>query len=223
MILELPPAVDLRARSEQRTFTVDAKGAHMFGVYERTRTRPWSEVHGIMLHQTACMMGERPERYLGTGAHYVVTRNGQVLWLHDETDRIVHGNAGNAQCVGIECDGLYAGIENTPSTVWNDPSTPFVETAQSPTDALIAGAIEACRRIKRNIDAHGGELRGIFSHRQASESRRNDPGSAIWQRVALPLMREWGISDGGPGFKFPGSDGRPNPEAWDPSRVGIKY
>lgn len=221
-LLELPDLIDLRARSEQRTFTTDPKThEHLFGVYETVRHRPWSAVHGITLHQTACNMGEDPKRYLNTGAHYVVTRSGKQIQLHDETDRIVHGNDWNAQCVGVECDGLYAGVEGWPATVWNDPSTKWRELAMTVTDELVAAATEVCRRIKRNIEAHGGTLRVIVSHRQSSESRQSDPGETIWKRVALPLMAEWGIDDGGPGFKI--GDGRPNPEAWDPTRVGIKY
>jgi len=76
-----------------------------------TSARPWSKVTGICLHQTACHMGERLERYNTIGAHFVVTRSGKVLWMHGLERLVVHGNGWNNQTVGIEIDGLYAGIE----------------------------------------------------------------------------------------------------------------
>lgn len=214
-LLELPDEADLRALSSRGLFGTPG------GVFERARTRPWSKVTGITLHQTACLLGERAERWLNVGAHYGVTRGGQQFRLHDETDRIVHGHDWNAQCVGIECDGLYAGVEGDIATVWDDPSTKFREQPMKVTGELIAATIATCRRIKARIEAGGGKLRVIVSHRQSSSSRRSDPGEAIWKAVALPLIAEWGLSDGGPGFKL--GDGRPNPEAWDPSRTGERY
>lgn len=208
----------MRARSSSGTF-----GVHPGGVYERVRTRQWSEVHGITLHQTACLLGERPERWVNVGAHYGVTRGGQTFWLHDETDRIVHGNEWNAQCVGVECDGLYAGVEGARrlATTWDDPTTKWRETPMLPTDELVAATLNLGRRIKRRIEEHGGKLRVIVSHRQSSDTRESDPGEVIWKRVALVLHAEFAISDGGPGFKV--GDGRPNPEEWDPSRKGYRY
>lgn len=61
----------------------------------------------------------------------------------------------------------------------------------------------------------------LLAHRQASSSRQNDPGAQPWRDIAIPMMRELGLSDGGPGFKV--DQGRPIPEAWDPTRKGIKY
>src|SRR5690606_36522501 len=104
-----------------------------------TRARSLESVTGICLHQTACHMGERPSRYDGMGAHVGVTRQGKVIWLHDWTRRVVHGNGWNAGTVGIEIDGLYAGVEGDISTVWDDPSTKHREQPM----ALTAEAVEA--------------------------------------------------------------------------------
>jgi hypothetical protein len=181
--------------------------------------RAWSKVTGICLHQTACLLGERPGRWDSVGAHVGITRGGRVLWLHD-FDRVVwHGNGWNGGTVGIEIDGLYAGIEGDPSTVWNDPSTPHREQGM----ALTPEAIEATKQVIRWIDdvvtGHGGDVRALVAHRQASESRRNDPGSAIWQAVALPMHAELGMTDG----EVVLGGGRLIPEAWDPSRKGVRY
>jgi len=61
----------------------------------------------------------------------------------------------------------------------------------------------------------------LLAHRQASSSRQNDPGYQPWQEIAIPMMRELGLSDGGPGFKV--DRGRPIPVDWDPTRTGYVY
>lgn len=183
--------------------------------------RSWAAVTGICLHQTACRLGEKPARWSGVGCHLGLTQAGQAIWLHDWDRLIVHGNGWNAGTVGIEMDGLYAGIEGDHKTVWDDPSTKPRERATTPTPALIDAALVACRWICAEVAAHGGRIKALVAHRQASPTRRNDPGSYIWQHVALPLHAELGLSDGGPGFHL--GDGLPIPEAWDKSREGIRY
>lgn len=183
--------------------------------------RPWSKITGICLHQTACNMGERLERYDGIGAHFVVTRAGKVLWMHALDLLVAHGNGWNNQCVGIEVDGLYAGVAGDPSTTWNDPSTPHREVAQTLTAEAAESARQLIRWIVEEIKRGGGACTKLVAHRQASDSRRDDPGSEIWQQVALPLHAELGMDDGGVGFKI--GDGLPIPEAWDPRCRGVRY
>lgn len=204
---ELPPnLIDLRTRSSRKW----DRGA-----------RTWKDTYGITLHQTACFLAENDERMLGVGAHVVIGRAGQVWWLHDFDRLIVHGNGFNTHCVGIEMNGLYAGVEGDPSTVWDDPSTARHEQAMAVTRELVLAAHDVVRWICRTVAAHGGKVRSLVAHRQASENRRDDPGSALWQVVGLPMLAEQGLSDGGPGFKI--GTGLAIPEAWDASRVGVRY
>ncbi len=212
-LLELPDPVDFRSESVKLLY---GRG----GVLASFETRPWDKVTGITLHQTACVLGERPQRWANVGAHVGITRGGQRLWLHDFDVQVVHGNLWNEQCVGIEMDGLYAGVEGDASTVWDDPSTKQREVGMTPTPELIACALDTVRWICRRVAEHGGHVRALVAHRQSSRSRRNDPGSALWQAVALPLHAELGLSDGGVGFTL---GGYAIPEAWDPRCVGIKY
>ena len=90
---------------------------------------------------------------------------------------------------------------------------------------LTPEAVEATKALIRwivaEVAAHGGQVRALVAHRQSSATRRNDPGSAIWQAVALPMHAELGLSDGGVGFAIDG--GKPIPEAWDPRCVGVRY
>jgi antitoxin (DNA-binding transcriptional repressor) of toxin-antitoxin stability system len=173
---------------------------HVFG------RREWSDVRGITIHQTACVIG--------------VTRGGQIMWLHSFDKLVVHGNGFNTQCIGVELDGLYEGVAGDPSTLWDDPSTPHREQGQTPTPELIEAARAAVRWAVAVVAANGGTVSKLVAHRQSSANRRNDPGSALWQAVALPMMEELGLSDGGPGFRIGG--GREIPREWDPSRTG-KY
>lgn len=209
----VPPKTKFEDRLRDRRDHASSK--HVFG------KRDWSKVTGICLHQTACNLGEKPARWDTVGCHVGVTRTGQVVWLHDFDKLVVHGNGWNAQTVGIEIDGLYAGIEGDPKTVWNDPSTPQVEKGQVLTPETVEAVQQLIRFICSEVERNGGKVKALVAHRQASKDRRNDPGSAIWQKVALPMSKELGLHDGGPGFKI--GTGYPIPEAWDPTRKGQKY
>ncbi len=166
-------------------------------------------------------MGERLGRYDTIGAHFAVTRSGKVLRMHDLHRIVVHGNGFNNQTVGIEVDGLYAGIEGDPRTVWNDPNTQQREMGQEVTAEAMESARQLVRWIVAEVALRGGKVGALVAHRQSSGSRRNDPGSAIWQHVALPLHAELGLSDGGVGFKI--GTGMAIPEAWDERCKGVEY
>jgi N-acetyl-anhydromuramyl-L-alanine amidase AmpD len=195
-----------------------AKQAHGSEGQWPVTDRPIASVTGVCLHQTACMLGERPERYDSVGAHFAVTRGGKVIWMHDLDRKVAHGNGWNNGTVGIEIDGLYAGVEGDPSTVWDDPSTPSHEQGMALMAVTVSASLALVRWIKQQL---GPQMNVIVAHRQSSSSRRNDPGSAIWQSIALRLHTELNCSDGGIGFKLDG--GYAIPESWDGRCKGIKY
>lgn len=183
--------------------------------------RSWAKTTGICLHQTACVLGERPARWDTVGCHVGITRNGKIIWLHDFDRVVAHGNGWNAQTVGIEIDGLFAGVEGNASTVWNDPDTATQEVAMQLTAEQVIAARDAIRWIHHEVAKNGGKLTALVAHRQSSKSRRNDPGSEVWEQIALPMQNELGLSDGGAGFKI--DDGRPIPEAWNPKYKRVLY
>ncbi len=183
--------------------------------------RLWKKTTGVTLHQTACVLGERPERWLNVGCHIGVTRSGKILWLHDFTDLVTHGHGWNKQCVGFEIDGLYAGIQDKPNTVWDNPDTPHHEKGMDIREEQMYAVRAAIRWVHATIAAHGGNMTALVAHRQSTDDRRTDPGSGIWQAVAIPLHEELNLSDGGPGFTI--GKGQPIPEAWNPTRKGFKY
>jgi hypothetical protein len=209
-ILERYPAptvmVDLRRTASQQ---------HVYG------ERPWASITGICLHQTACLLGERSARWNSLGAHFGVMRSGDVVWCHDLDKLVAHGNGWNSGTVGVELDGLYAGIQGDRSTIWDDPSTASREKAHMLTAEMIVEAKMLIRWICSEVAAQGGQIRALVAHRQSSKNRRNDPGSAIWKNIALPLHEELGLSDGGIGFTL--GEGQAIPEAWDPRCKGSKY
>lgn len=200
----LPPAL-----VDRREFA--AQSHHGY----KTRSRNLSTVTGICLHQTGCHMGERPSRYDGMGAHVAVTRNGQIVWLHDFDRIVVAANGFNASTVSIEIDGLYAGIEGDQRTVWDNPGTPHKETGQALTAEATAAACEAVHWIKRAVPS----VTQIVAHRQASASRRSDPGSAIWQAVAIPMRDELGLDTP---IEMMLGNGRAIPREWD-ARSKARY
>lgn len=182
--------------------------------------RPWSQVTGVTLHQTACVLGEKPQRWGTVVAHLGITRGGQVIWMHDFEKVVWHGNGFNGSTIGIEMDGTYAGIDGDDRTFWRPKDEPN-RKAQAPTIELVDAAKATVRWICEEVARHGGRIRQVVAHRQASNQRDSDPGSALWKQVAMPLHAELGLSDGGPGYTV--GNGYAIPEAWDPSRLGIKY
>jgi len=180
--------------------------------------RPWTKITGICLHQTACDFGaESPRRWDTLGAHIGASREGNVFWVHDLEFVVYHGNELNGFTVGLECEGNYPGLDGDTSTVWQ----PGGGALMTVTPELAKAAQEAIRWICATVARHGGKVVHLFAHRQTAGSRRADPGEEIWKQVALPIMAELSLDDGGPKFRI--DNGRPIPEAWNPEYRGNAY
>lgn len=180
--------------------------------------REWEDVSGITLHQTACILGERPGRWNTVSAHLGVMRSGASVWMHDFNRIVWHAQGFNRRCAGIEIDGNYEGVEGDPSTLWDNPGTAARDKATLLTIESIETTKQLIRWICSVVAVHGGQVKALVAHRQSSATRRNDPGSGIWSRIALPMHDELGLSDGGDGFRI--GQGYPIPAAWDPKRTG---
>lgn len=206
----LPPDFhDIRARAEARR-TKDRRIRKKLGSY---KSRPWFDVTGICLHQTAVEMSSTEKRWESLGAHLGITRKASVMWCHDLNRIVWHGNGWNNRCVGIEIDGRYPGVVGRPETLWNGPESPI-------TDEIIEASKATIRWVCKYVALRGGKIEVLVAHRQSSTMRRSDPGEAIWKAVALPMMEELGLGDGGPGFEI---GGYPIPEEWDPTKVGYRF
>lgn len=186
-------------------------------------SRAWTSIKGWCLHQTACLLSHSTNvaRCDDIGAHWVVYPDGRKFHLHDADRIIIHGNGWNNSTIGIEIDGLFAGIEGDASTVWDDPSTAKHERAGTVTPEQIEAVKAIIRSEHAELRRHGAAPTLLVAHRQSSSSRRHDPGSKVWQEIALPLMAELGLGDGGAGYKL--GQGSPIPVEWDPSRTAYRY
>lgn len=199
-------------------------------------TRPLSAIKGITLHQTATVLGEDPKRWYNVACHIAITRAGKIIYNNDFTKVVWHGNGFNSSTIGIEIDGHFAGIESldpktgiwTPdlSTYWRPASDPDRKPV-SVTFAQVEACKQAIRWIRRLVESGGGRLTHLLAHRQSSPSRISDPGEKIWRLIAVPMLEELSMTDGGADYWILDSKGRPGkplPEQWDPKRhPGVKY
>jgi N-acetyl-anhydromuramyl-L-alanine amidase AmpD len=195
--------------TDRRRFAVKAPGGF------ETHPRTWSDVRGITLHQTACVLGTRDERWDTLGAHFGVMRSGRVVWLHDLNKVVWHAQGWSQQCIGIEIDGLFPG--DAEHNVWDNPQTSIHEQATPLLDVQVTATLQLIRWLYTEVQRNGGGLKVLGAHRQAYAERRDDPGAEIWQRIALPASSELGLNDGGPGFKI--GTGRAIPHTWNATRT----
>lgn len=189
---------------------VDVRGEH---VLEKGRTRPRkpSQITGIVLHQTATHLGERAQRWHHVACHLGVTRSGRVIVVNDLRAYVWHAHGGNKFGIGIEIDGRYEGVAGRPRTLWGhtrgvEPD-PLGEAQIEATRAAVRWAVDAARAL-------GCPVQSIWAHRQFSNQRASDPGSAIWQAIGVWARDELGLTT--PVAKTLGT-GKPIPIEWDPS------
>lgn len=120
---------------------------------------------------------------------------------------VYHGNGLNAFSLGLEVDGSYPGLLSQKGAV--------------PTQRVIDASKDALRWLVEEGRKAGMPIEFIWAHRQASPSRRADPGEALWKALvvdfARPVLglrteceRVWG-------------EGRPVPLAWDPEQGKGEY
>lgn len=198
-------------RSEQPASYIDCRD-HELPKAHLAKVRPWSQITAIVLHQTACALGERPQRWYSVPIHIGITKQGRMLHLNDLTYNLPHANSFNSRSVGIEIDGSYEGIEGDRKTWWAG--------GQAAPDTLSPAAVQAARDaivwIYDEVRHHGGKITHILAHRQSSKDRVSDPGSAIWQQVGVWAQHSLELSDGGEGYQ---AGGLPIPSAWDARRL----
>lgn len=196
-------------------------------------TRKLKDIKGVTLHQTACVIGEKQTRWHNVACHIAITREGKIIYNNDFIKKVWHGNGFNNKTLGIEIDGHFAGLEaQNDAGEWVPDMKSYWRPKNSDrqpvtiTDAQIEACKEAIRWAKRVIDGAGGDFKYILAHRQSSPSRVSDPGEKTWKLVAVPLMEELGMEDGGPDYYITDSKkrpGKPIPEAWNPEHEGVKY
>jgi hypothetical protein len=202
------------------------------GVKHEVRYKPAirapESVTGMCLHHTACVMGENPLRYKRLSIHGAITLEGVPIKICKDFLELLYGGDGwNNGTIQFEVDGAYAGLEDDPTTLnrREDTETFWAKGPVKSPMKVTPAAMRTLRNYQRYIielgRRRGFTIKVIVAHRQSSADRPADPGQAIWQQGAVPILEEYGLHDGGPGFKI--GSGRPLPDAWTGKANGIGY
>lgn len=194
---------------------VDARHAHPRGQIEGRN--PWKRIDCLCWHQMDCRGSTKPGwlRW-STGdlaIHYAACCDGSAAWLYDLNACLWHGHGFNGRSVGIEVEGLFAGVEGRASTF------PRGHLPTVMTDAQVEAAKTCARHAVATVAAHGGKIRYVVAHRQSRvDIKQRDPGEQVWKRVVIPVAAEFGLEIG-PTLR----GGADIPEAWDPRKTGVRY
>jgi len=194
---------------------------------ESKGSRKWSKIKGITLHQTAVDFGTNPKRLLNVPVHGGTLQDGHIILIHSPVDYMWHAHALNKYDIGIEVSSRCAGIEGNSRTFWRSrkekkAGKKYENLVTEATEIQLEATKELCRYYIKLVEEHGGKIEFIHAHRQGHKSRVSDPGSRIWQKVAIPIMEEFGLTCGPIGWKT--GSGHPIPEVWDPKNgKNIKY
>lgn len=204
----------------------------------RKGARPWGQVTSIVLHQTGCMLPNRPGGWTTLRAHIGILRTTQptIVLCNPLNSYMWHANSFNRHSIGIEINGNFCGIEGDEKTWWKKgggesikeaieyktkakegekrPTHRTIVRPWSVTDSQIVATRECIRWIMAEVSRHGGNITHIFAHRQASKNRIADPGSKVWRECGVWAQDNLGLSDGGPGFKQ--GSGYVIPAVWTP-------
>lgn len=201
---------------KENVHLVDIRGTHPSPKLY-SRKRKWSEITGVTLHQTGCDMPENPAAWKRLNAHIGILRSGICVIVNKSTDMIYHAQGLSPSTIGIEIEGNFCGIAGNKKTLWKGGGGPHTLT-----DKMIDALYIAFDFIRQEFRYAERPWLQIHAHRQSSRSRRGDPGSEIWQKVAMPWAARLGLSeyDGGAGWHKP--KGLPIPQTWNPEYKG-KY
>lgn len=183
---------------------------------------PWANIDTICLHQMAVDGGSGWERWRKLAIHVVVPREGVSALTNSPDRRVPHGHGWNSRSVGFEFEGHFAGVVGKPSTHWTPKGAPPSRLIpQDLTETQVAGALSAIAWCVEEVARNGGQIKFVGAHRQSYGRKTSDPGQLIWQRIALPAMREHGLATA-PTLGHPKFPGRPIPREWD-STQGEAY
>ena len=171
------------------------------------RKRLWSEIEGVTLHQTGCNMPKSAQGWCKLNAHIGVTTEGTVIIVNDPTSFIWHGQRLSRRTIGIEIEGNYEGIEGKSNTLWKGggPAAKLTEKIKAASDIVFQWLLSEFTKNRQ-------EWKYIYAHRQSKDTRTADPGSAIWQEIALPWIDKLGCKYD-PKIKY--NSGKPIPKQWD--------
>lgn len=199
-----------RVRRSALPFGVsDRRGAHVPpALYSAFRSpRPWSRIEGVTLHQTGCLLSDRPTRWDSVSAHIGVTRGGMIVVMNELVDFIWHGQGLSHSTIGIEICGNFHGLVGQGHTVWKGGGGPHELTAAQV--SALNGRLFPW--LREQFEDAGAEWKVVRAHRQSYSGRRSDPGEEIWSKIGLNWIRRLGIPQDP---EWTSGSGRPIPQEW---------
>lgn len=192
---------------------VDRRGLHKPPKLYKCR-RDWSQITGVTLHQTGCSMPSNPAGWDRVNAHIGITQDGVAILINDPTDFIWHAQGLSSSTIGIEIEGNYCGIDGDMSTLWKGGGGP---------NHLNLEMIFASERVRILIAEwfriNREPWRFIYAHRQSKDTRIADPGSEIWQKIALPWFSKMPEIGHSVSQEWQCGSGRQIPRQWDNGSV----
>lgn len=209
-----------------------AKKARMKGL-SPVRRDP-STIDTIVVHQTGVEYGVSSQqvkladgdsnlalarRALDIASHTVAFRRGFFVASHPLDVYLNAANRLNPRSCSLEIDGRYPGLSDDPTTLEReDLLTTWKGTPTELTDATVDAACRALKWMCEEGRRVGIHFTRIAPHRISSDTRRSDPGEAIWRRVVLDYAEpELGLEVV---RESPWRQGRDVPVEWDPNGIG---
>lgn len=190
---------------------IDATDHPRIKAYASIRTE--EQIQGICLHQAGCHLGNRPERWKTVITHFGIPRDGSIILVNHPYTMPWASNYFVRRSISIEVGGNFRGLEGKGWTLWKGGGRRSV---------LNDGQVEACKKLIGWLLAECPRIRTLWAHRQTNPNKRGDPGEAIWRRIALPVIEDYGL-DYDPNYTHPQSKGLKIPQQWDPERATAKY
>lgn len=190
----------------------DISGAHL-PPRNFAYLRAWESIVGVVLHQTGCAMPSNPIGWQNVNAHYGITQEGIPILINRPEDMIWHAQGLSKLSIGIEIEGNFEGVEGLAKTLWAKGGGPHFLT-----DLMIKAAGIIFDNVMDRFTSNGQKWRSVWAHRQSAKSRRGDPGSEIWQKIAKPWIFSLNCSKYEP-RTWVGA-GRPIPTVWDSNGKG---
>ncbi len=180
---KFPVAVDPATISPVRSII----GQHPRPRGYANKPRP-AMVNGITIHQTGCNMPANINGWARLNAHMGITTEGMIYWVNNPIDFIWHAQGLSPLTIGIEVEGNWYGIEGNPKTLWKGGGAPA--KMNDKIDVAIREALDMCYRwIMAQAPVNKWErltnakptFKGVYAHRQSSDTRLWDPGQAIYK------------------------------------------
>lgn len=193
---------------------------------------PMSVWEGPLFHTTGCPMGlpswsreQIHQRWANSSyknddgitvrsslkAHIGITQKGEILLVHPLEWFIWHAQQGSKTHIGIEVESFDYGVPGDLKTL---PGGGFKVVPIN--DLQVQAAMDVTDWLDKVFHRYTG--RGIISvrtHCQFTDDRDPDIGKVGYQRIIMPIMQKYGISDGGPEFRK--GKGRRIPKQWNPA------